>query len=68
MALTDPSPTNLLGGIEQGIRIQPEGILLRTEDLEPPYGPGNPLDAALRTIRTSMPQPTMPSLVPLIRC
>ncbi|MCC7334979.1 MAG: hypothetical protein IT422_07780 [Pirellulaceae bacterium] len=38
--------------IEQGIRIQPEGILLRTEDLEPPYGPGNPLDAALRTIRT----------------
>lgn len=38
--------------IEQGIRIQPEGVLLRTEDLEPPYGPGNPLDAALRTIRT----------------
>ena len=38
--------------IEQGIRIQPEGVLLLTEDLEPPYGPGNPLDAALRTIRT----------------
>ncbi|MEO8271559.1 MAG: hypothetical protein ABI557_17680, partial [Aureliella sp.] len=38
--------------VEQGIRIQPEGVLLRIEDLEPPYGPGNPLDAALRTIRT----------------
>lgn len=37
--------------VEQGIRIQPEGVLLTTEDLEPPYGPGNPLDAALRTIR-----------------
>ncbi len=36
---------------EQGIRIQPEGVLLRVVDLEPPYGPGNPLDAALRTIR-----------------
>lgn len=37
--------------VEQGIRIQPEGVLLSIEDLEPPYGPGNPLDAALRTIR-----------------
>ena len=36
---------------EQGIRIQPEGVLLQVADLEPPYGPGNPLDAALRTIR-----------------
>lgn len=36
---------------EQGIRIQPEGVLLQVSDLEPPYGPGNPLDAALRTIR-----------------
>ncbi len=36
---------------EQGIRIQPEGVLLKVADLEPPYGPGNPLDAALRTIR-----------------
>lgn len=36
---------------ERGIRIQPEGVLLQVSDLEPPYGPGNPLDAALRTIR-----------------
>ncbi len=37
--------------VERGLLIQPEGVLLRLEDLEPPYGPGNPLDAALRTIR-----------------
>ncbi len=36
---------------EEGVRIQPEGVLIRIADLEPPYGPGNPLDAALRTIR-----------------
>lgn len=35
----------------EGIVIQPEGILLSTDDLQPPHGPGNPLDAALRTIR-----------------
>lgn len=34
-----------------GIIIQPEGNRLTPEDLRPPYGPGNPLDAALRAIR-----------------
>lgn len=37
--------------VERGIIIQPEGILLRNEDFEGALGPGNPLDAALRTIR-----------------
>lgn len=36
----------------EGVIIQPEGVLLSHDDLQPPYGPGNPLDAALRTIRT----------------
>lgn len=35
-----------------GIVIQPEGVVIGMKDLKPPYGPGNPLDAALRTIRT----------------
>ncbi len=35
-----------------GIVLQPEGIVIALKDLKPPYGPGNPLDAALRTIRT----------------
>jgi hypothetical protein len=35
----------------EGLRIQPEGNLLTLQDLKPPYGPGNPLDAALRAIR-----------------
>ncbi len=34
-----------------GILIQPEGIFIGIKDLRPPYGPGNPLDAALRTAR-----------------
>ncbi len=33
--------------------IQPEGTLISIEDLKPPHGPGNPLDAALRVIRTA---------------
>ena len=37
---------------EQGIVLQPEGNLLSKDDLRPPYGPGNPLDAALRTVRS----------------
>lgn len=37
---------------EDRLLIQPEGIALSAEDLQPPYGPGNPLDAALRIIRT----------------
>lgn len=36
---------------EAGVTIQPEGILLTTQDLKPPHGPGNPLDATLRVIR-----------------
>jgi hypothetical protein len=36
---------------ERGIVIQPEGIVLRPEDFAGSLGPGNPLDAALRTIR-----------------
>lgn len=39
----------------QGLVIQPEGIVLSLNDLKPPYGPGNPLDAALRTIRAEYP-------------
>lgn len=35
-----------------GIVLQPEGVLIPLKDLKPPYGPGNPLDAALRTVRT----------------
>ncbi|QDV27884.1 hypothetical protein [Aureliella helgolandensis] len=38
---------------EQGLIIQPEGLLVSVDDLQPPYGPGNPLDAALRTIRST---------------
>ncbi|MGN6545568.1 MAG: hypothetical protein ACTHK7_11010, partial [Aureliella sp.] len=36
----------------EGIVVQPEGVVIGLKDLKPPYGPGNPLDAALRTIRT----------------
>ncbi|MEO8494623.1 MAG: hypothetical protein ABI614_06110 [Planctomycetota bacterium] len=36
---------------EDGITIQPEGVVLRRGDLEGPLGPGNPLDAALRATR-----------------
>lgn len=36
---------------EEGITIQPEGVVLRRGDLEGPLGPGNPLDAALRATR-----------------
>ncbi|MEM8732797.1 MAG: hypothetical protein AAGG44_01150 [Planctomycetota bacterium] len=35
-----------------GLVIQPEGVRLTIQDLEPPHGPGNPLDAALRAIRS----------------
>ncbi len=38
--------------VERGLIIQPEGVLIPSADLEPPHGPGNPLDAALRTIRS----------------
>ena len=36
---------------ENGIVLQPEGIVLTPEDFAGPLGPGNPLDAALRTTR-----------------
>lgn len=39
----------------KGVVIQPEGVLIPASDLRPPYGPGNPLDAALRTIRAEFP-------------
>lgn len=37
--------------LANGIVIQPENVRLSLEDLRPPHGPGNPLDAALRAIR-----------------
>lgn len=36
---------------EYGIVLQPEGIVFKPDDFNGPMGPGNPLDAALRTIR-----------------
>ncbi|MEZ6133750.1 MAG: hypothetical protein R3C53_02455 [Pirellulaceae bacterium] len=39
----------------QGVFIQPEGVRITPGDLRPPYGPGNPLDAALRTVRAEFP-------------
>ena len=36
---------------EPASRLQPEGVVLRPEDFDGPLGPGNPLDAALRTTR-----------------
>ena len=38
---------------ERGVVIQPEGILVSMEELGPPHGPGNPLDAALRVLRNA---------------
>ena len=42
----------------QGVVIQPEGVVISPSDLRPPYGPGNPLDAALRAIRAEFPSKT----------
>jgi len=36
---------------EEGIVLQPEGVVLSAEDFQGPLGPGNPLDAALRAAR-----------------
>jgi len=41
---------------DAGIVIQPEGIVFRPDDFNGPMGPGNPLDAALRTIREHLQQ------------
>ncbi len=38
----------------KGVILQPEGILLTLDDLKPPHGPGNPLDAALRKTRSEL--------------
>ena len=35
----------------EGVVFQPEGVLLPLADLQGPLGPGNPLDAGLRTVR-----------------
>ena len=40
----------------EGIIIQPEGFVLLPDDFHGPLGPGNPLDAALRTIREHLAQ------------
>jgi len=37
---------------DHGVIIQPEGIVLRPDDFADKLGPGNPLDAVLRTVRT----------------
>ncbi len=36
---------------DRGVTLQPEGIVLGPRDFDGPLGPGNPLDAALRSIR-----------------
>ena len=41
---------------DRGIVLQPEGIVFRPEDFNGPLGPGNPLDAALRTVREYLQQ------------
>ncbi len=37
----------------KGVVIQPEGVVISIDDLKPPHGPGNPLDASLRLIRSA---------------
>jgi uncharacterized protein YoxC len=41
---------------KNGLIIQPEGLLIGLQDLRPPFGPGNPLDAALRNLRVAYQQ------------
>ncbi|MDZ4848994.1 MAG: hypothetical protein SGI77_06850 [Pirellulaceae bacterium] len=38
---------------QHAVIIQPEGVAISIEDLKPPHGPGNPLDASLRLIRSA---------------
>lgn len=40
----------------EGVLIQPEGVAISIQDLRPPHGPGNPLDAALRVLRNTYQQ------------
>ncbi len=37
--------------VGDGVVLQPEGVRIPSEDLRPPYGPGNPLAATLRATR-----------------
>ncbi len=41
---------------KDGVVVQPEGLLISLNDLKPPFGPGNPLDAALRVLRLAYQQ------------
>lgn len=41
---------------KEGVIVQPEGLLISLSDLRPPFGPGNPLDAALRVLRLAYQQ------------
>ncbi len=41
---------------KDGVIVQPEGLLISLNDLKPPLGPGNPLDAALRVLRLAYQQ------------
>ena len=41
---------------KEGVIVQPEGLLISLNDLRPPFGPGNPLDAALRVLRLAYQQ------------
>jgi len=41
---------------KDGVLVQPEGLLISLNDLKPPLGPGNPLDAALRVLRLAYQQ------------
>jgi len=41
---------------KEGVVVQPEGLLISLNDLKPPFGPGNPLDAALRVLRQTYQQ------------
>jgi len=41
---------------KEGVIVQPEGLLISVKDLRPPFGPGNPLDAALRVLRLAYQQ------------
>ena len=41
---------------EVGVVVHPEGLLFKADDFSGPLGPGNPLDAALRTIREHLRQ------------
>ncbi len=40
--------------VADGVIIQPEGFKLSLNDLRPPHGPGNPLDAVLRAVRSHL--------------